>query len=165
MLSEGVVARWRADGGSDGADRGDASPASGRSGMAWFGNNWPIHPHRADIISDMVWGIELEPEVQKWMDGLSIGEFATVVAHVERLGQRGNQLRMPVSRSLGDGLFELRLDLLRVSWRITYFFAEGRRIVLLTVFRKQRQNERREVQRAHWTMNICLAEKHTAEED
>jgi hypothetical protein len=32
------------------------------------------------------------------------------------------------------------------------------------VFRKQRQNERTEVQRARWAMTRCIAEKHTAEE-
>lgn len=79
--------------------------------------------------------------------------------------ERGNLLRMPASRALGDGLFELRFDVLRVAWRIPYFFATGRRIVLLTVFHKQRQNERAEVQRARWAMNRCITEGHTAEED
>lgn len=72
---------------------------------------------------------------------------------------------MPALRALGDGLFELRFDVLRVAWRITYFFSTGRCIVLLTVFHKQRQNERTEVQRARWAMNRCITEGHTAEED
>lgn len=72
---------------------------------------------------------------------------------------------MPASRPLGDGLFELRFDVSRVAQRITYYFADNRRIVLLTVFRKQRQNERTEVQRARWAMNRCITEGHTAEED
>ena len=80
-------------------------------------------------------------------------------------GPTGNQLRVPASRALGDGLFELRFDLTRVAWRITYYFANDRRIVLLTVFRKQRQNERHEVQRARRAMNRCITEGHTAEED
>jgi phage-related protein len=70
---------------------------------------------------------------------------------------------MPASRSLGDGLFELRFDVARSSWRLTYWFAPERRIVLLTVFRKQRQNERLEVQRARWALTKCVSEKHTAE--
>ena len=72
---------------------------------------------------------------------------------------------MPASRALGDGLFELRFDIVRVAWRVTYFFANQQRIVLLTVFRKQRQNERHEVQRARQSMVRCLREGHTAEED
>lgn len=112
-----------------------------------------------------MWTVELESEVEQWMDRLSVAEFAATLPHVERLADRGNQLRMPASRSLGEGLFELRFDLARVSWRITYFFASDRRIVLLTVFRKQRQNERREVQRARLAMNRCITEGHTVEED
>lgn len=113
----------------------------------------------------MIWGIELEPEVDKWVEDLTASEFGSVMAHFERLENRGSELRMPVSRSLGDGLFELRLDLSRLSWRIAYYFAKGRRIVLLTVFHKQRQNERREVERARRAMWACIAAQHTAEED
>ena len=75
----------------------------------------------------------------------------------------GRQLRISASRSLGD---ELRFDLNRVARRITYYFAgPGRRIVLLTVFRKQRQNEKAEVQRGREVMARCVAARHTAEED
>jgi Phage derived protein Gp49-like (DUF891) len=59
--------------------------------------------------------------------------------------------------------FELRFDVAKVSWRLTYWFASDRRIVLLTVFRKQRQNERLEVQRARWALTKCFRE-HTAKE-
>ncbi len=41
----------------------------------------------------------------------------------------------------------------------------GRRIVLLTVFHKQRMNERTEINRARATMARCIDEGHTAEED
>ena len=74
-------------------------------------------------------------------------------------------LRMPHRRALGDGLYELRFDLDTISWRITYDFTEPRRIVLLTVFHKQRNNERREVNRAHVAKARCIAEGHTADED
>ncbi|MCP3854503.1 MAG: type II toxin-antitoxin system RelE/ParE family toxin [Actinomycetia bacterium] len=101
------------------------------------------------------------------MEDLSAKEFAVVLAHVERLSERGNRLRMPASRSLGDGLFELRFDLGRVARRITYFFVPDteQRIALLTTFRKQRQNERAEVRPARSAMARCIAEGHTAEED
>ena len=112
-----------------------------------------------------MWSVELEPEVETWFDNLTVKSFATALPHIERLADQGNRLRMPASRSLGDGLFELRFDLQRVSWRITYYFAQERRIVLLTVFRKQRQNERAEVSRARTAMARCIAEGHTAEKD
>jgi len=72
---------------------------------------------------------------------------------------------MPHSRSLGGGLFELRFDLDRVAWRITYWFAPAGRVVLLTVFRKQRMSERVEIDRARQAMERCIEEAHTAEGD
>jgi len=80
------------------------------------------------------------------------------------LAELGSQLRRPHTASLGDGLFELRFRLGRVAWRIPFWFAPGRVIVLLTVFRKQRMNERNEVARARHAMKIC-AERHTKESD
>ena len=85
--------------------------------------------------------------------------------HLDRLAASGSELRMPHSRSLGDGLFELRFFIDRVAWRITYWFAPERRGVMLTVFRKQRMNERVEVDRARKAMAACIAEGHTAEEE
>ncbi|MBI2709357.1 MAG: type II toxin-antitoxin system RelE/ParE family toxin [Actinobacteria bacterium] len=109
--------------------------------------------------------LELEPEVEEWLGGLAAGEFGTVAFHLDRLVERGAQLRMPHSRALGEGLFELRFDLGRVAQRITYFFAGGDRIVLLTVFRKQRMNEAQEIKRARRAMKRCVDEQHTAEDD
>ncbi len=112
-----------------------------------------------------MWSVELEPEVEEWLDTLSTIEFATVLPHIERLADRGSTLRMPASRPLGDGLFELRFDMSNAAWRIPFFFVPERRIVLLTVFRKQRMNERQEITRARAAMTRCIAEAHTAEED
>jgi hypothetical protein len=67
-----------------------------------------------------MWDVELEPEVEGWLDSLSLRDFGFVLAHVERLSERGNLLRMPASRSLGDGLFEVRFDVAKVSWRLTF---------------------------------------------
>ena len=55
--------------------------------------------------------------------------------------------RMPLSRGLGDGLFELRFALGTTARRVTYRFTTDGRIVLLTTFRKQRKNEGREIAR------------------
>ena len=49
--------------------------------------------------------------------------------------------------------------------RIAYYIASGRRIILLTVFSKQRRRERAEIARAVRAMKRCIAEEHTAEED
>ncbi len=62
---------------------------------------------------------------------------------------------MPLSRSLGDGLFELRFSLGSTARRITYRFRSDGRIVLLTTFRKQRNNEWAEVARARKAAEHC----------
>ena len=62
---------------------------------------------------------------------------------------------MPHSRPLGDGLFELRFDMNRQAWRITYWYRPDAVVVLLTVFRKQRNSERAEVRRAHVALEHC----------
>jgi phage-related protein len=121
---------------------------------------------RCDIISDItVWSLELEPEVRDWVEALPGRSFGSVAFHLDRLGERGSGLRLPHSRSLGDGLFELRFDNERIAWRITYFFAGDRRIVALTVFRKQRDQERTELVRARAAMARCIAEGHLVEEE
>lgn len=91
-----------------------------------------------DIIFDIDWSVELEPEVEAWLNGLGPAAFAVVSVRLDRLAARGSTLRMPHSRALGEGLFELRFELDRAAWRITYWFAPDDRVVLLTVFRKQR---------------------------
>ena len=111
-----------------------------------------------------MWSVEVEAEVEQWIESLAVRQFASVLAAVERLAEVGSQLRFPAARPLGDGLFELRIDLGRTARRITFFFADDRRIVLLTTFRKQRQNERAEVRRARKAMRRCIAEGHAVEE-
>ena len=107
-----------------------------------------------------MWMVEVEPEVEQWIDSLPTRELAKVLAAVERLSERGNQLRAPISRPLGKGLFELRIHVGRSQRRISYYFARQRRIVLLTAFRKQRQTERAEIQRARKAMRRCIVERH-----
>ena len=59
------------------------------------------------------------------------------------------------SRALGDGLFELRFSLGPTARRITYRFTTDNRIILLTTFRKQRNNERAEIARARKIADEC----------
>lgn len=62
---------------------------------------------------------------------------------------------MPLSRSLGLGLFELRFTLGSTARRITYRFTNDGRIILLTTFRKQRNNEATEIARARKAAADC----------
>ena len=60
-----------------------------------------------------------------------------------------------IFRALGDGLFELRFALGPTARRITYRYTKDNRIILLTTFRKQRNNERAEINRARQIADEC----------
>lgn len=111
------------------------------------------------------WSVEMEPEVEEWLESLGPSHFASAASRIDYLSEVGSQIQMPRSRPLGAGLFELRFGVDRAAMRITYFFPGSRRIVLLTVFRKQRQNERAEVERARRVMATCIDRGHTAVEE
>jgi hypothetical protein len=96
----------------------------------------------------MMWAVESSPEVEAWFNGLTPAGKAQADRIVQRLKLQGNMLRMPFSRSLDDGLFELRFTCENVARRITYVFEPERHVFTLTTFRKQRQNERAEILRA-----------------
>jgi hypothetical protein len=49
--------------------------------------------------------------------------------------------------------------------RISYWIASDRRIILLTVFRKTRMREDREVERARRVLSRCKDEAHSADEE
>ncbi len=55
--------------------------------------------------------VELHDEIADWAAGLSDDEWNRAVVVIDRLSELGASARMPLSRSLGDGLFELRLAL------------------------------------------------------
>ena len=66
-----------------------------------------------------------------------------VRARIDFLAEVGNRIREPLSKSLGNGLFELRVK----STRIFYCFKPGGVIVLLHGFTKKSQKTpRRELQ-------------------
>ena len=99
--------------------------------------------------------IELHDEIAEWTDTLAKDEWDRTLLLVERLATNGFTARMPYSRALGDGLFELRFTLGSTARRITYRFTTDKRIILLTTFRKQRNNERNEITRARTAAADC----------
>jgi phage-related protein len=70
----------------------------------------------------------------------------------------------PHTRQLDAKLRELRFFLERDPMRVTYWIASGRRIIMLTVFRKSRMREDREIERARKALARCVAERHTVDE-
>ena len=93
-----------------------------------------------DRPEDRGWRIEdlitpsKERPIRNFIAGLSGRNLAEAEALIRLLEERGNMLRKPHSRALGDGLFELR----RHQVRIFYMFLANRRIVLLDgIIKKQ----------------------------
>lgn len=68
------------------------------------------------------------------------------------------------TRQLRGKLRELRFHMDRERQRITYYIATGRRIILLTTFRKSQRQETAEIDRAERAMERCIREGHAAEE-
>ena len=63
------------------------------------------------------------------------GDFAAVMAGLAKLRNREYH-RPPLSKNIGDDLFELR-HVGKLNTRLLYFFMKGRRIVLLHGIRKK----------------------------
>jgi phage-related protein len=99
--------------------------------------------------------VELEPEVRQWLDTLSVTDYRTVEYHADRLAEAPTTLGEPYSRHLSGAVRELRFHLGRTAWRISYWLAPHRRIVLLTVFRKTRNRETAQVDRAITAQRVC----------
>lgn len=106
----------------------------------------------------MVWKVELSGEVRAWYDQLGPTDLLVADRVIARLKQEGNMIRMPLSRPLRDGLFELRFDCEGRARRITYVFEPERKVITLTTFHKQKNNERREILRARRAQAARAAE-------
>ncbi|MEV0729205.1 type II toxin-antitoxin system RelE/ParE family toxin [Polymorphospora sp. NPDC050346] len=114
---------------------------------------------------DDLWRLEIEPEVRQWLELLPDRQYDKVERAADMLAVRPTTLGEPYSRHLGGKLRELRFTMDGSAVRITYWLADGRRVVLLTVFRKTRQHERVEVERARQAQKLCEAEHAPAEHD
>lgn len=107
----------------------------------------------------------MEPEVRDWLEGLPTAAFAHAAFYVDLLAEQGALLGEPYTKQLDGKLRELRFYLDRDAVRVTYWIASGRRVILLTVFRKTRTREDQEVARARRALARCMAEAHTADEE
>ena len=100
-------------------------------------------------------GFELEPEVRDWPDGLSDGDFKRVDEVCGMLAEKGTELGGPWSDHLEGPVWELRIRLRDVAARITYWCTSEGTIVLLTVFRKTKQHDQRQIDRAVRAQKAC----------
>ena len=114
----------------------------------------------------MPWGeVELEPEVEDWLEGLDDQRWAQAVFHLDLLEDRGALLGEPYTLQLAGKLRELRFYCGGQRVRISYWIAPGRRIIMLTVFTKTRMRETAEIARAEAALARCVCEGHDAEDE
>jgi hypothetical protein len=109
-----------------------------------------------------LYAVEIEPEVRSWLERLSDRDFGRADFLVGLLAEQADTLGEPYTRHLSGKVRELRFRLLAQQPRITYWLAPGRRIILLTVFRKTRSAEAAEVARALQAQKTCEAEHRPA---
>jgi putative addiction module killer protein len=75
--------------------------------------------------------------IEKWLDALTREQLKSVAKEIKMLEEVGSELKLPHSRSLGKGLFELRER--RYGYRVYYCFQNECVIVLLAAGDKKSQ--------------------------
>lgn len=80
-----------------------------------------------------------ESAVEEWLDGLTNEQLKSVAKELRLLELCGNMLRLPHSRSLTKGLFELRER--RYGYRVYYTFQSENRILMLHAGNKDTQEK------------------------
>ena len=112
--------------------------------------SWPDVNSTRDL-----YDFELEPEVRDWLDSLSDSDFKRVDEVCGMLAQSGTRLAGPWSDHLEGAVWELRIRLRDVAARVTYWCTPDGKIVLLSVFRKTRQHDQRQIDRAVRAQKTC----------
>lgn len=107
--------------------------------------------------------IELKPQVEDWLEWLTAQEFATVAHYMDVLARQGPLLGEPYTRRLEREIRELRFYLDGQAIRLTYWFASGRRIILLAV--SHRKHERARHAWARYVTDEEAVAETVAEED
>ena len=64
-----------------------------------------------------------------WLDNLPEKAQDKCIARIERLSAMGYELRRPEADYLRDGIYELRVALQGIQYRILYFFSEKQAVL------------------------------------
>jgi hypothetical protein len=60
--------------------------------------------------------------ILEWLDSLQKKALDKCTVRIERLAELGHELRRPEADFLSDGIYELRVGLQHVNYRMLYFF-------------------------------------------
>lgn len=85
--------------------------------------------------------------VETFLESLDAKEIAKVIRTIELLGEFGNDLGMPHSRHMSDGLLELRIHGTR-GIRIFYCFHKKQTVLLHACIKKTQKTLEKELARA-----------------
>lgn len=87
--------------------------------------------------------------VKEFIDMLPNKLRVKTLKSIQFLREYGNMINQPYSKSLGNGLFELRVEFSSDVVRIIYFYLNGKIIVLTNGFvKKQQKTPRNEIELA-----------------
>jgi len=78
-----------------------------------------------------------EKPVEQFLDSLDIKMRVKALGSIDILAEFGNTLREPYSKTIGKGLFELRIKFAGDITRIFYFFIVDNKVVLTNGFIKK----------------------------
>ena len=79
-----------------------------------------------------------ECPVCAFIDSNAVKMRAKIMKEIGLLEEFGTELKMPYSKPIRDGLFELRIELGSDYTRIFYFFYTGKRIILTNGYLKKK---------------------------
>ncbi len=102
-----------------------------------------------------LYGFELEPEVRDWLDSISDSDYKRVDEVCGMLAEKGTELGGPWSDHLEGAVWELRIRLRDIAARVAYWCSADGTIVLLTMFRKTRQHDRRQIDWVVRAQRLC----------
>jgi phage-related protein len=101
----------------------------------------------------------------EWLDEIPDKAVDKCLVRLRRLAELGHELRRPEADLLRDGIYELRVGLNGINYRMLYFFHETLAAVVSHGLVKQRAVPPIEIERAIRRMQQYIRDsrKHTAE--
>jgi phage-related protein len=88
------------------------------------------------------------PPLLAWLDSIPDKARDKCVVRLERLRELGHELRRPEADFLRDGIYELRVALQGIHYRMLYFFHRREAVVLSHGLVKEREVPPKEIDRA-----------------
>lgn len=84
--------------------------------------------------------------ILEWFDSLPEKVLDKCTVRIERLAELGHELRRPEADLLRDGIYELRISLGHVSYRMLYFFYKNMAAVVSHGIVKEREVPPKEIE-------------------